>query len=352
MFITSDNKVVGFEELATGNSIQAIEFLRNCAKRSTGNQANAIYQYLMLYATYGYSALPLADVVRLYNQYSSTVDDRETLYLIKERIASRLRYERSVSKNMSTAIRNNYSFSIRDRLSEKAECPVFVITIPQHQNRFSRLSANAFQLGITSLESRGISGSEIDLTAKNIQFNASPGDLGCLASHIQVWHEIVDKNLNFALILEDDAVLTGRPPIDSLGKTLADIDIIFVNNRIVPSYHSISVFEITSESNFCLPIVNGCGTDGYIVTNQGARKLLEIFEVIIAPIDVQILSHLQGNYSNIEHWEQTRQQRQSRIRLNACRLFPFLVEHPPMNWSTSVQRFKRNFCPGLWAGEA
>ncbi len=352
MFITSDNQFVGFEELAMGNSNLAIEFLKNCAQRSIGNQANAIYQYLMLYATYSYSSLPLADVIHLYDQFASSINDIETHFLIKERIASRLRYERSVSKTISTAIRNNYSFSIRDQLFEKAEYPVFIITIPQHQNRFSRLFANALQLGITSLEPRGTSGSEIDLAAKNIQFNASPGDSGCLSSHINVWHEIVEKNVKFALILEDDAVLTGRPPVDSLGKTLTDIDIIFVNNRIVPSYHSISVFEITSESNFCLPIVNGCGTDGYIVTNQGAQKLLEIFELIFAPIDVQILSHLNGDHFNIEHWQQIRQQRQCRIRLKACRLFPFLVEHPPMNWSTSVQRFRRNYCPGLWAGEA
>lgn len=41
-------------------------------------------------------------------------------------------------------------------------------------------------------------------------FPATPGEIGCTLSHIKAYQEVIDRGLEWACILEDDAILDGR----------------------------------------------------------------------------------------------------------------------------------------------
>ncbi|MFN3624162.1 MAG: glycosyltransferase family 25 protein [Hyphomicrobium sp.] len=103
-----------------------------------------------------------------------------------------------------------------------------------------------------------------------------PGEVGCYASHLVAMQMIVDRGLDYALILEDDAVL----PADTT-KTLADI------LRTVPKGWDLVHF--CRETNRAVKVIADLDdnrrlirfsrvpetTTGYLVSRSGAQKFLK-----------------------------------------------------------------------------
>lgn len=114
------------------------------------------------------------------------------------------------------------------------------------------------------------------------------GAIGCALSHRSVWNNIVDNNYNNTLILEDDVDIPDDF-IEKYNKITPDIphdyDIIFLG------YHPTSdKYLYRDKQHKLLKTEKVFGLYGYIVSLNGARKLLEMF-----PIDVQIDSVI-GDY--------------------------------------------------------
>ena len=122
------------------------------------------------------------------------------------------------------------------------------------------------------------------------------GAFGCTISIMSVLLEIVKKNIPFACILEDDAYLTQRlpelQPHDIVQIQNQNVDIIHINNR-----------------NYCKPVpapfyvcehmqVSHCapqwGTDGFLVTHGGAKRLLECLYPMVAPVDTMMKYYTNG----------------------------------------------------------
>lgn len=99
------------------------------------------------------------------------------------------------------------------------------------------------------------------------------GELGCYMSHYKSWKYIVDNNLDSCIILEDG--------IDFLQNDYTELsidpnlDILFINQ------------EMTIDFNKNL---TGYGTQGYIITQKGAKLLLDKCFILSLPIDLQIRS--------------------------------------------------------------
>lgn len=116
----------------------------------------------------------------------------------------------------------------------------------------------------------------------------SSGEIGCTLSHISIYQYIVDYDLPYALILEDDAI------IDSdFESFFSDCNIggLMVNE---PSIYVLGHSKVSKKNgffyNFVYPIaikkkINGysfgvsrylnlCGTVAYMITNQAAKMIL------------------------------------------------------------------------------
>lgn len=112
------------------------------------------------------------------------------------------------------------------------------------------------------------------------------GAIGCALSHHKVYKKIVDENIPITLILEDDITIDPEfnEKIDEiLDKCPDDFDILFLG------YHNATLIylqrdQINDTINKSAMVF---GLFGYIVTNKGAQKLLNIFP-ITKQIDTEI----------------------------------------------------------------
>ena len=91
-----------------------------------------------------------------------------------------------------------------------------------------------------------------------------PGRFGCMLSHALVWqtilHSHVGEENEYRLVLEDDA---NPHDVDKIVNAEAGHDLVLVNDRA----HS-----LRKEHD------HGLGTDGYLLTPIGAKRLLELLQ--------------------------------------------------------------------------
>jgi GR25 family glycosyltransferase involved in LPS biosynthesis len=119
----------------------------------------------------------------------------------------------------------------------------------------------------------------------------TPGGIGCALSHHAIYKKIIDDNINACLILEDDVQFSDKfnAQLNILENIIKrddiDYDLFFLGfTKSALNYkHSCKINRICSYSRIY-------GLFGYIVTNKGARKLLNIFP-ITKQIDTEISNH-------------------------------------------------------------
>ncbi|WP_038166379.1 glycosyltransferase family 25 protein [Verrucomicrobium sp. BvORR106] len=122
------------------------------------------------------------------------------------------------------------------------------------------------------------------------------GHIACALSHMALWKKVVDEDLPHACLFEDDAQIIS-PWWDRPWPATADF--IFLSNRVrglVPHHiQSTDKLEAHLAEHPYIPLAPGCGTEAYIVTQQGARKALAIMAEIYMPVDLQLLSCAHGS---------------------------------------------------------
>ena len=134
---------------------------------------------------------------------------------------------------------------------------------------------------------------------KKFSNEAFLGQFGCFLSHYKLWEYIFNKQIDYALIMEDDIDI---PDIDNFDKLInncvknlpSDFDYLhlFIHpDKQNPLYLNAKHDEITkAEDNY--------GTVAYLVSITGIKKLLEFNKIIFAPIDRQINYQIQINKLN------------------------------------------------------
>ena len=98
------------------------------------------------------------------------------------------------------------------------KCKVFLINLDSSTERFTFMDEQLKQLGIEYQRISAVYGKDLHDTdiAKvydpqaNLQKydkKLNLGEIGCYLSHVQCWQMIIEQQLDYALILEDDSVL-------------------------------------------------------------------------------------------------------------------------------------------------
>ena len=107
----------------------------------------------------------------------------------------------------------------------------------------------------------GLSIKPVGLT-NELYFSQSFGAVGCYLSHYLLWKKVVDQNLKLVLILEDDARHTDVINFLSKDKSYLDFyDLIQLNKRTDDNIQNYTRYFD--------------GTESYLLTNLGAKKLLD-----------------------------------------------------------------------------
>lgn len=114
---------------------------------------------------------------------------------------------------------------------------------------------------------------------------------GCLLSHFSVIERFIKRGHRYGIILEDDFKIVRPLPkndreIEDVFRKInvspKDVDILFLNNRVVASGDN--------------KVLYGCGLEGYIITQHGARKLAKLLMEKRQPTlaDIKIIANSVG----------------------------------------------------------
>lgn len=129
------------------------------------------------------------------------------------------------------------------------------------------------------------------------QNSLTDGEIGCMMSHISLWKSIVDENRPYMAIFEDDIYLS-----DLAHEILSDFDWLPKGTELIKLEKTMnyckliggSLVDSLSEVTVKLISTPYYGAAGYIITQKGAKFLLQYFceNEINRPFDVILFKDL------------------------------------------------------------
>ncbi len=116
----------------------------------------------------------------------------------------------------------------------------------------------------------------------------SPAEIGCYLSHLEIWKKVVEQNVGWALVLEDD--LNIDPRISSIIKHLPDVEKgwDYIKLSALGKVPFIKLFPLTANHSLSLLLRGSTGMQAYCISPLGARKLIAKALPITIPVDVFI----------------------------------------------------------------
>lgn len=120
----------------------------------------------------------------------------------------------------------------------------------------------------------------------------SPSMVGCGMSHIKTWKKIVENNIQYSLILEDDFNFKNNFVNDFnelMRNTPKNFDLLFLNSNLFTNKY-LRLYDINDYVYKPIFIFEAVG---YVITLEGAKKILNYVNKVAYHIDVQItINHL------------------------------------------------------------
>jgi len=169
-----------------------------------------------------------------------------------------------------------------------ADLPVFVITI--NDSRYNGFAQRSNAIKSLVHKWNGTNGHKLNKQkwSRRAARRLKRGQIGCYDSHVRVWKHMVANNIEYALICEDDANITGREAatmkssLEELKNTRWDVAFMswFRPYRGQPAAHS-KTFKV--QWTFCQLFA-------YIMTKRAAQKILKRREAsyYAEPVDVML----------------------------------------------------------------
>jgi len=113
------------------------------------------------------------------------------------------------------------------------------------------------------------------------------GEFGCYCSHMEIWNEIKNQHIPYALVFEDDAILKrnfGKKLDDVINQLPNSWDILFLFFTGVKGWNKISTNIIKLKADGA-PMST---SSSYLISEEGAKKSLEELKYFSIPIDCEI----------------------------------------------------------------
>lgn len=115
----------------------------------------------------------------------------------------------------------------------------------------------------------------------------SRGEIGCYASHWSIWRDIVERDIPQMIVLEDDVVVDwtylGRLASVDLSATGIDYLRLYAKR---PTFQRVVRKDFLQHSRSVVELIGlAYGTQGYVITLAGARRLIAHMSVIERPVD-------------------------------------------------------------------
>lgn len=182
--------------------------------------------------------------------------------------------------------------------------PFFIINLPKSTDRKAFMKAQCENMGISPVFIDAVNGKELSKSdiercvdqnrvKKLFGRELLLGEIGCALSHKRIYQKMVDENILYAVILEDDVVTDTNiyKVIGAIIKCSLPWELVLLGHHknrhkgvssllnVWHKYPIMTSFSLNRLASF------GFGTYGYIVTLRGAEKLLVDLDTIYKPID-------------------------------------------------------------------
>jgi glycosyl transferase family 25 len=177
---------------------------------------------------------------------------------------------------------------------------IFVINLDSSVNRLNSMQAQCDRLGLKFERVSAVRGSELSEDDKSKVYSLeqnlkkydkvlNDGEIGCYLSHIKCWKKLIEEELDYALVLEDDGILTDELPlfITKLAKSFEHWDYILLSHgsKVKPVIESLNMGDgLWLQKTLKL----NSTTTGQFISFQGAQKLVSSALPIARPVDMDI----------------------------------------------------------------
>ncbi|WP_022683426.1 glycosyltransferase family 25 protein [Sphingobium bisphenolivorans] len=131
------------------------------------------------------------------------------------------------------------------------------------------------------------------LPEKATRVNGRPlqaGEIGCYSSHFALWLQLLDDSVDHYLIFEDDVIIDWNFVQAFAGQIENDVRfdyIRFYYKRPVPAVRRAFPF-VTADCSLMELYGRAYGTQGYFISKDAARRLVEACRHVERPIDDQM----------------------------------------------------------------
>lgn len=226
-----------------------------------------------------------------------------------------------------------------------------VINLDDSKDRWASMekrlaSLNIFATRISAVDGRKKNDSEIKSLLYPLDYEyrylfprlLSKAEIGCFLSHRKCWQELVESDEEWALIMEDDLIISDRAEI-----YMKDLSWLPDNIKICQlSTHEPNwklwikkeTIKLFNTDEIILPLDKAHGTQCYVISKDAALSALKYSERLLAPVDDFLFSpyfemnKLYGTY-RIQPTVVTQKQEGSVIgeRKNESLKAPFWVRH-------------------------
>jgi arabinogalactan endo-1,4-beta-galactosidase len=168
----------------------------------------------------------------------------------------------------------------------------------------------------------------------------SLNEAACGVSHIRLLQHVVRRRIPWTIVLEDDAVLTRSVPLQIEPWCLPrDAELVLLSDRALLG----AVTKAGAPFAYG-DVTGGAGTEGYMVSLRGARKLLRILYPFREPLDFQMYSHFRSVQALDEppyHWRLPQNPAARSTLVTAYRIVPSVIQHDGSSSSIGNQRHPR-----------
>ncbi len=125
---------------------------------------------------------------------------------------------------------------------------------------------------------------------RSVKWELTRVEIACFESHREIWRHVADNNDKLALVLEDDVILSSRfrSAISNLANSEIELDVTKFDgvHKRQRFGAAITVETLKPDGFEVRPIVQGIwSAAGYLVSNEGAHKLLEWSESYCDSVD-------------------------------------------------------------------
>jgi glycosyl transferase, family 25 len=180
--------------------------------------------------------------------------------------------------------------SMKATISIRGTTKIFMLNLDRATQRREIMLDRLSVLGLEAEVLSAVDGRMLDAAdlPPGTELGLSPGEIGCYLSHVNSWKTVIQRQLSYAIVLEDDVIISAN--LMDVVEEITNLNIPFDAVRLSALFpvRGIPVATLSGNMQMLLPTKPTSGAQGYLVTLDGAKRLLARLATPKQPIDVAL----------------------------------------------------------------